>query len=83
MIAAETGQHTRQWLLEQCHAHGIPAGPIHTIDQVFGDPQVVARGLQIELDGLPGVRSPFTFSSAELALDRPSPRLGEDQAELD
>ena len=83
MIAAETGQHTRQWLLEQCHAHGIPAGPIHTIDQVFADPQVVARGLQIELDGLPGVRSPFTFSGADLALDRPSPRLGEDQGDLD
>ena len=78
MIAAETAKFARADLLEQCHAHGIPAGPIHAIDQVFADPQVVAREMKIELDGLPGVRSPFTFSDAELALDRPSPRLGED-----
>ena len=78
MIAAETAKHDRAQLLEQCHEHGIPAGPIHAVDQVFADPQVVARGMQVELGGLPGVRSPFTFSEAELALDRPSPMLGED-----
>jgi len=78
MIAAETAKHDRAQLLEQCHEHGIPAGPIHAIDQVFADPQVIARGMQVELGGLPGVRSPFTFSEAELALDRPSPMLGED-----
>jgi hypothetical protein len=27
---------------------------------------------------MPGVRSPFTFSDAELALDRPSPIHGQD-----
>ena len=78
MIAAETAKHPQAELLRQCHLQGIPAGPIHAIDQVFADPQVVARGMRVELDGLPGVRSPFTFSDAELALDRASPMLGED-----
>jgi len=32
----------------------------------------------LELQGQPTVRSPFNFSDAELALDRPSPLLGED-----
>ncbi|MBA4050563.1 MAG: CoA transferase, partial [Erythrobacter sp.] len=36
------------------------------------------RGMRIELGGMAGVRSPFTFSDAELALDRPSPIHGED-----
>jgi hypothetical protein len=27
---------------------------------------------------VPGVRSPFVFSDAELALGKPSPKLGED-----
>lgn len=78
IIAAETGRRPSAELLEACAAAGIPAGPINAIDQVFADPQVQARGLRIDLDGLPGVRSPFSFSDAELALDRPSPTLGED-----
>ncbi len=45
---------------------------------VFADPQVIARGLKIMPDGVPGVRLPVTFSDAQLATDRPSPRLGQD-----
>ena len=80
IIAAETAHRDRAELLKQCAEAGIPAGPIHTVSQVFADPQVSARGMRIELDGLPGVRSPLRFSDAELALDRPSPMLGEDKA---
>jgi crotonobetainyl-CoA:carnitine CoA-transferase CaiB-like acyl-CoA transferase len=65
-------------LLDACHAAGVPAGPINRLDEVFADPQVVARGLRVDLGGMPGVRSPFTFSDAELALDRPSPIHGQD-----
>ena len=53
-------------LLAACESEGVPAGPINSLDEVFADPQVVARGLQIAPDGIPGVRSPMTFS--------PSPR---------
>jgi crotonobetainyl-CoA:carnitine CoA-transferase CaiB-like acyl-CoA transferase len=78
MIAEETGKRTSAELLADCAGAGIPAGPINAIDQVFADPQVQARGMQIELEGIPGVRSPFSFSEAELALDRPSPCKGQD-----
>lgn len=77
-IAAATAGWTKQGLLDACHAAGVPAGPINRLDEVFADPQVLARGMRIDLGGMPGVRSPFTFSDAELALDRPSPMLGED-----
>ncbi|TRD11555.1 CoA transferase [Erythrobacter insulae] len=77
-IAAETSKRTKADLLALCKEHGVPAGPINDLDEVFGDPQVIARGLRVDLGGMPGVRSPFTFSHAELALDRPSPILGED-----
>ena len=76
-IAAATAGWTKQGLLDACHAAGVPAGPINRLDEVFADPQVVARGLRVELGGMPGVRSPFVFSDAELALDRPSPIHGE------
>jgi crotonobetainyl-CoA:carnitine CoA-transferase CaiB-like acyl-CoA transferase len=77
---------TKRWtkadLLAACEAEGVPAGPINNMAEVFADPQVVARGLQIAPEGLPGVRSPMTFSGAELALDRPAPRLGQHQDEV-
>ncbi len=77
---------TRKWakadLLTACEAEGVPAGPINSLDEVFADPQVVARGMQLDFDGVPGVRSPFTFSAAELKLDRPAPKLGEHQDEV-
>ena len=78
LLMAQTVKQTKATLLEGCEAEGIPAGPINNMAEVFADPQVKARGMQIELDGIPSVRSPFVFSDAELALKRPSPKLGED-----
>lgn len=79
-IAKASAQWTKADLLKACKEHGVPAGPINHLDEVFADPQVIARGLRVDLGGLAGVRSPFTFSEAELALDNPSPMLGEHSA---
>jgi crotonobetainyl-CoA:carnitine CoA-transferase CaiB-like acyl-CoA transferase len=77
---------TRTWakadLLAACEAEGVPAGPINDLAEVFADPQVIARGMQISPDGMPGVRSPMSFSAADLVLDRPAPRLGQHQDEV-
>jgi crotonobetainyl-CoA:carnitine CoA-transferase CaiB-like acyl-CoA transferase len=77
-LTARTVTFSKADLLAACEAEGIPAGPINDLSEVFEDPQVKARGMRVELDGVPGVRGPFRFSDAELALDRPSPKLGED-----
>ena len=69
-------------LLAACEAEGVPAGPINNMAEVFADPQVVARGLRHDVDGVPGVRAPFVFSGAELKLDRASPKLNEHGAEI-
>ena len=39
---------TRDWV-EALEAAGVPNGPINTIEQVFAEPQAIARGLRIEL----------------------------------
>jgi glutaryl-CoA transferase len=75
-----TAKRSKADLLAACEGVGVPAGPINTLDEVMADPQVLARGMQIELDGVPGIRAPFRFSDAELALHRPAPRLGEDNS---
>ena len=72
---------TAQWVSELEQA-GVPCGPINDLAEVFDDPQVQARGMKIAPGGLPGIRSPMTFSDADLALDRPAPKLGEHQDEV-
>ena len=73
-----TAQRSRADLLAACEAQGVPAGPINDLAAVMADPQVIHRNMRIELDGVPGVRAPFRFSDADLALHRPAPGLGED-----
>jgi len=77
----------RDELLAALEAVGVPAGPINTVSDVFVDPQVVSRGMQVMLAApgyaggrLPSVRSPLQFSGAALTLSRPAPRLGEHTA---
>ena len=77
LIAEATAQWSREDLLATCAKAAIPAGPINEVDQVFADPQVQARGLRLDLDGMPSVRSPFRFSNADLALEAPSPAKGQ------
>ena len=79
IIADATRKVSRAELLSRCADAGIPAGPINAIDEVFADPQVIARGLRIDPGGIPGVRTPLLFSGAELAMDRPSPRKDADR----
>ncbi|RFU14122.1 CoA transferase [Rhodobacteraceae bacterium W635] len=76
-LMARTRQRTKADLLAACEAEGVPAGPINDMAEVFADPQVVARGLRIDPEGVPGVRSPFRFSESRLTLDRASPKLQE------
>lgn len=78
-LMAKTRQWTKNDLLAGCEEQGVPAGPINDMAEVFADPQVQARGLKIEPEGIPGVRSPFVFSDADLVLDQPPPRLGQHQ----
>ncbi|MGI3185120.1 CaiB/BaiF CoA transferase family protein [Nioella aestuarii] len=75
-LMGRTRQRSKADLLAACEAEGVPAGPINDMAEVFEDPQVQARGMRIEPEGVPGVRSPFRFSDADLKLNQASPKLG-------
>lgn len=81
-LTEKTLTRTKADLLAACEAHGVPAGPINDMGEVFADPQVQARGMQGELDGVPTVRAPVVFSDAELAMKKPSPALDEHGADI-
>lgn len=80
---------TREDLLAALEGQGVPAGPINTVADVFADPQVVARGMRIDLPSqaarggaIPSVRSPIVLDGQPMAAGRPSPRLGEHTDEV-
>jgi len=84
---------TRRWpgadLLAKLESVQVPAGPINPLDQVFADPQVVHRGMRIDLPStaakagtIPSVRTPIIIGGRSMAAERPSPRLGEHTAEV-
>jgi formyl-CoA transferase len=66
---------------------GIPCGPINSIAQALADPQIVARGLQVELPHplagkVPLVGTPMRMSASPPALDRAPPTLGQHTEEV-
>ena len=71
-----TAKITRADLLAKLEAAGVPGGPINTLEDVFADPQVLARKLRIDLPSkfakggsIPGVRSPITINGVRMAAD--------------
>ena len=76
----------RKWrrdaLLAALERATVPAGPINTVADLFADPQFIARGMRIDPQGTPGVRSPLVMSESPLALERRSPKLGEHGPEI-
>ncbi|MDB4132566.1 CoA transferase [Amylibacter sp.] len=64
-------------LLSECEKFGVPAGPINTLEEVFNNPQILHRGMEIDLHGVPSVKNPITFSDMEMSYDKPSPNLGD------
>jgi crotonobetainyl-CoA:carnitine CoA-transferase CaiB-like acyl-CoA transferase len=77
LVEAATRQRGRVELSEALELAGIPAGPINPVDAVFADPQVVARGMRLDLAGQPGLASPIVIDGERQVSDRPSPKLGE------
>lgn len=73
---------TTDWWLQQLNQKGIPCGPINQLDQVFSDPQVQHRGLQLALDHpvagkVASVKNPINLSATPLSYDKAAPKLGQ------
>jgi crotonobetainyl-CoA:carnitine CoA-transferase CaiB-like acyl-CoA transferase len=84
-----TATFTRADLLRRLEEIGVPGGPINSVADVFADPQVIARGMRIDLPNaaakagsIPGVRTPITLNGHRAAAERSSPRLGEHTEEI-
>jgi len=88
-LSMEFMRHGRDTILQQLEQHGVPAGPINRLDEVFEDPQVRHRDMLLDLPvpgvaggRIPGVRTPIRFSGAALRTQVASPRLGQHTAQV-
>jgi len=87
LIAEVMATRTQRAWLTALEPLGVPCGPIKRLDQVFADPQVVARGMRMDLPHalagtVPQVRAPVVFSATIPEYRRPPPLLGEHTAEV-
>ena len=82
MVAAVVATRTQHDWLAALEEAGVPCGPINRLDAVFADPQVVARGLRVDLPHplaghVPQVGPPFKLSATPAAPERAPPLLAE------
>jgi crotonobetainyl-CoA:carnitine CoA-transferase CaiB-like acyl-CoA transferase len=73
--------------LDELEKAGVPSGPINDFEQVFADPHVQSRGMQIKVDhpfehSLSLIRNALTFSGTPVKEYRYPPRLGEHTKEV-
>ena len=66
---------------------GVPCGPVHRLDQVFENPQIKHRRMQVDvphpLSGtVPLVANPIKYSRTPLDYEVPPPLLGQHTAEV-
>jgi crotonobetainyl-CoA:carnitine CoA-transferase CaiB-like acyl-CoA transferase len=67
---------------------GVPVAPINDLEQVFQHPQVLARGMKIELQhsltgtSVPLVANPIKLSATPITYERAPPTLGEHTDEV-
>ena len=83
-LTALTAGFAMHELMAALEAAGVPCGPVNTVDQVFAEPQAVARGLVVEqtradLDApVRTVASPMRLSRTPVSPGSPPPSLGQD-----
>ncbi len=87
ILEAEFSQQSAQYWLDICQSAGVPCAPINRISQVFDDPQVKHRQMQIEMPHpmagrVKQVANPVKFSTSQIEYRNPPPTLGQHNDEL-
>ena len=82
LVAAVVATRTQRDWLAALETVGVPCGPINRLDQVFADPQLLARGMKVDLPhplagSVPQVTVPVKMSGTPLLSETPPPLLAQ------
>jgi len=85
LISEVTSRQPTAYWIEVMEKHGVPGGPVNTVDQVFANPQVTRRAMKISMEypsaqggSVPLIGSPLKLSRTPVSYRRPPPQLGAD-----
>jgi len=86
ILEARIAERPREVWLPRLAAEGVPAGPVHRVDEALASPQARARDMVVELEGPSGaplrvLGTPFKFQASGAALT-PPPALGQHTADI-
>lgn len=87
-ISETTAKKPTKYWLDGLEPKGVPAGPVNSIDQVFADPQVIHRGMRIEMEHpaaggkVPLIASPIRMSKTPVTYRHGPPTLGQHTDEV-
>jgi formyl-CoA transferase len=87
LIESVTSTRSREHWIVLFEQGGLPCGPINSYDQVFSDPQVLARGMVVETDHpslgrMRTIGTPVKMSVTPPVAGRPAPLLGQHTHEV-
>ncbi len=88
-MPAYTRRKTSQEWIDGLAARGVPCGPIKHVDEVFEDPQIVARNMRVDVPHhqaqsgtVPLIANPVKFSETPVRYRHAPPTLGQHTQEI-
>jgi crotonobetainyl-CoA:carnitine CoA-transferase CaiB-like acyl-CoA transferase len=86
IAGAMLGRSAQEWIAP-LEAANVPCGPVYDMQQVFADPQIRHRNMQVSLPhsagpAAPGVASPIRLSETPVRYGQAAPCLGEHSAAI-
>jgi len=87
IVSKKINTKTMQEWLDILNDAGVPCGPIYTVDQIFKDPQVLAREMLVEVDHpkcgkIQVTGSPIKLSETPAEITTHPPMLGEHNSSI-
>ena len=87
IVGGKLATNTSAFWVETLNAAGVPCGPVHGVEEVFRDPQILAQQMLLDVPH-PGhglVRMlgfPMKLSDTPCQVRRPAPSLGQHSDEI-
>ena len=87
IVGGKLALNTTDHWVETLNAAGVPCGPVHSVADVFKDPQILAQNMVMDVEqpdhGLVRMLGfPMKFTGAPCAVRRPAPGLGQHSDEV-
>jgi len=88
LVRAIVAQHPQRHWIDGLEKLDVPCGPVNSLDQVFADPQVKARGMAIKMahgatdEPVTLIANPLVLSETPVSYRHAPPTLGEDTQEI-